>query len=205
LRHFVARDLLAILDDSRSWHLAGQAHVGEIQTGTNRIRIELRCPELSKTAVQIDFEEHGGWVVAGVSQSGWLGQLTPDQGRAFANALAGFYKLAGVDLVREQLAMLLPTSATYAVGEHGLTVWPNRDVKATYNLDESPLLPQPPLMELPRLSMQQVLFSATPIYWDEWIDVWEQDRAGKDHATALVRGQRLLPDLANLRPGSIAG
>ena len=39
---------------------------------------------------------------------GWLDQLAPVQRGTLANALAGFYKLAGVDLVREQLDAHLP-------------------------------------------------------------------------------------------------
>ncbi len=208
LRHFVSRDLLAILDGSHSWRLAGRVQAGEILTGTNRLRIELRCPELGKAGVQLDFEEHGGWLVAAVGQPGWLLQLEPEQARAFTNALAGFYKLAGVDLVREQLAAVLPAGATFAVDEDGLTVWPDREGKAVYDLDGSVLQPQPPLVDLPGLTAAQVLFSANPIYWDDWIEVWEHDRAGKGHPVALVRGQRLLPDvgteLTAIRPVEIA-
>ncbi len=195
LRHFVARGLLAILDSSKSWGLGTLVHPGEVKTGTNRIRIELRCLDLGKIGVRIDFEEHDGWLVAGIGQAGWLDQLSPEQAKAFVNALAGFYKMAGVDLVREQLATLLPAGTTYAVSGHGLTVWPGGDTKAVYDLDAAEMQPVPPLPGLPTLSAEQVLFSATPIYWADWIEVWEHDRAGKGHTLALVRGQRLLPEI----------
>jgi hypothetical protein len=195
LRHFVARDLLAILHASRSWHPADPIRCGDVLAGTNRIRIELCCPHPGEAPVQIDFEDHGGRLVAGVAQSGWLARLTPEQARTFADALAGFYKKAGVDLVREQLAAVLPPGATYAVDEKGLTVWPDGDTSATYAPDGAFLTPRPPLEGLPSLPSEQVLFSATPIFWDDWVEVWEHDRAGKPHAPALVRGQRLLPDL----------
>jgi hypothetical protein len=195
LRRFADRDLLAVLDQSRSWLLGDRVRLGEVRAGTNRIRFELRCPDVGPAAVQIDFEEHSGWLVAGVAQAGWLGHLTEEQGRTFTNALAGYYKAAGVDLVREQIAAVLPPGATYAVDDHGLTVWPGGDTPATYDLEGPLLVPRPPLADLPSLAAEQVLFSAAPISWDEWVEVWELDRAGKGHTVRLVRGQRLLPDL----------
>jgi hypothetical protein len=196
LRRFVARDLLATLAASHSWRLGDLVHAGEIQTATNCIRIELRCPQLGLVGARIDFEEHDGWLLASVARSGWLPQLTPEQARTFANALAGFYKLAGVHLLREQLAAVLPASATYAVGEAGLTVWPGGAAQATYDLESAVLEPRPPLPVLPQLRPEQVLFSATPIYWADWVEAWEQDRAGKGPVVPLARGQRLLPQVA---------
>jgi hypothetical protein len=204
LRRFVDRDLLALLAASHSWRLGDAVRAGAIYTGTNRIRIELRCPELGPTGARIDFEEHAGWLVAAVADPAWLSQLTPQQARTFANALAGWYKLAGVDLVREQLGAVLPAGATYAVGESGLTVWPDGDTPATYDLESEVLDPRPQLLGLPVLRPEQVLFSARPITWHDWVEAWERDRAGKDHPTALVPGQRLLPDLTPVPAESAA-
>jgi hypothetical protein len=100
-----------------------------------------------------------------------------------------------VDLVREQLAAVLPPGASYTVGDRGLTVWHTTNPPATYDLENSLLVPEPPLADLPRLPADRMLFSATPIYWDDWVNVWEHDRAGKGQPVALVRDQRLLPEL----------
>jgi hypothetical protein len=40
-----------------------------------------------------------------------------------------------------------------------------------------------------------MLFSATPIYWNDWVKVWEHDRAGKGQPRPLLQDQRLLPEL----------
>jgi hypothetical protein len=195
VRHFVSRDLLAILDGSRGWHLGESVLPGEIHTATNQICIELRCMEIGDSHLQIEFEEHAGWLVAGIAQAGWLERLTPEQLGAFTNALAGFYKLAGVDLVREQLAALLPASACYTIGDRGLTVWYANEPPAIYDLEISLLAPNPPLPDLPRMPADRMLFSATPIYWNDWVNAWELDRAGRGQPLALIRDQRLLPEL----------
>lgn len=177
------------------WQLGDTVSPGEMHTATNRIGIELCCAQLDNSRMQIAFEEHAGWLVAGIAQDGWLTRLTPEQLRAFTNALAGFYKLAGVDLIREQLAAVLPPGATYTIGDNGLTVWHASGPPVTYDLEDWLLVPQPLLPDLPRLPAHRVLFSATPIYWDDWVNMWEHDRAGKGQPAALVRDQRLLPEL----------
>ena len=90
---------------SKSWGDCTPLTAGEIKIGTNRIRLELCGPQAS---VHVDFEEHAGWLVAGLPRlvawnDTWLAQLTPEQALAFRDALAGFYKLAGVEVVREQI------------------------------------------------------------------------------------------------------
>ncbi|MGH7225354.1 MAG: hypothetical protein ACRELF_19200, partial [Gemmataceae bacterium] len=116
LRQFVERNLFAILAGSKSWGDVPRLSVGEIHIATNRIRIELRGPAAS---VHVDFEEHGGWLLAGLTcptacQETWLAGLTAEQGMAFRDALGGFYKLAGVDVVREQSESLIPESVPYS-------------------------------------------------------------------------------------------
>jgi hypothetical protein len=167
LRQFVERNLLAVLAGSKSWGDDTPLTVGSINVGTNRIRIEL-CS--STCGVHVDFEEHAGWLVAGLSRQSatprwgqtWLARLRPEQALAFRDALAGFYKLAGVDLVREQLANDLPT---------GLDTIPN----------------------LPVLRTNEVLFSAMPIHWCDWVQTWQIDHDGKGHAPLLPEQVRLLP------------
>ena len=45
-----------------------------------------------------------------------------EQVRTFTDALAGFYKAAGVDLVREQVETLLPAGAWFTFDDRGLVV-----------------------------------------------------------------------------------
>jgi hypothetical protein len=63
---------------------------------------------LPGASVGVNFEEDAGRVVAGLAlppggaAMSWLGSLSADQRGALHDALAGFYKMAGVGLVRDQ-------------------------------------------------------------------------------------------------------
>ncbi len=184
LRQFVQRNLFAILAGSKSWGDAIPLHVGEIHIATNRIRIELAGPTSS---IHVDFEEHGGWLLAGLSCSracpqSWLSRLSPQQGLAFRDALGGFYKLAGVDAVREQIASQLPSDAIYDLTDQGLVVWPGPDQngEAVYDLKAGP-------------QAEALLYSATSIHWADWVETWQRDHDGKGHDPLLPLRVRLLP------------
>jgi hypothetical protein len=164
LRQFVERNLFAILAGSKSWGDAVPLHVGEIRIATNRIRIELAG---SDSSIHVDFEEHGGWLLAGLTCSSacsqsWLSRLSPQQGMAFRDALGGFYKLAGVDVVREQVESQLYPGAVY-------------DLKAGPETDA-------------------LLYSATPIRWADWVETWQRDHDGKGHDPLVPLRVRLLPE-----------
>ena len=47
----------------------------------------------------MSFADRSGWLVAGVHRAGWLHELNDLQRTTLENALAGLYKLAGVDFV----------------------------------------------------------------------------------------------------------
>ena len=127
IRRFVDRELLEILHESRTWADRSIA-TGEIRLGCNRILIELYCPELSEESLWLAFEEQSGWLVASIHKRGWADNLTYQQRHALASALAGFYKMAGVDLVREQIeARLAPDSPGYEVTDEALVVWPRQN------------------------------------------------------------------------------
>jgi hypothetical protein len=202
LRQFVERDLLAVLAGSQSWGRSVPLTPGEIAIATDRIRLELCGPGAS---VHVDFEEHAGWLVGGLTcpsacQETWLARLTAEQAAAFRDALAGFYKLAGVDVVREQVEALLPAEAMYELTAEGLVVWPTSEEngEAVYELsDGGELFPRPrgisPLPILPPLRSDALLYSAVPIRWADWVQAWQLDHDGKGHAPLLPPRVRLLP------------
>jgi len=100
LRRFVDRDLRLLLAHSHGW----QNHAlttGHIELATNRILAELRCEELSPDSLWLSFAEQNGWLIASVHKRGWLDALRDSQRATLDNALAGFYKMAGVDLARD--------------------------------------------------------------------------------------------------------
>jgi hypothetical protein len=106
--HFVERDFLAVLAGSKRWASAAP-EVAAIHMGTNRIRFELHGSGHGSNTVCIDFEERAGQLVAGITllHSGvgqsWLARLQPAQAAALHDALVGFYKFAGVGVLREQV------------------------------------------------------------------------------------------------------
>jgi hypothetical protein len=208
LQHFAERNLVAVLSHSKDWAAAAPA-VGEIKLGSTRLRIELRGPGGAGGSVSVDFEEHGGWLTAGLGRPAgadgeggtWLDGLTSAQRLVLRDALAGFYKQAGVALVREQIAAALATGAPYAIGGPGLVVWPGDGLasEAVYELDgAAEVSPRwragPPGSGLRKLPAADLFFRAVPVRWDDWVRTWEEDGAGRGHPPLLPASVRLLPD-----------
>ena len=116
MRRFVERNLLAVLAGSKSWGqidpFTGRRHPPCFQPHPRRA-----APPGRERSIHLDLEEHAGRLVAGITicagirgeergrgrVNGWLDRLPLEQVRAFTDALAGFYKFCGVDLVREQV------------------------------------------------------------------------------------------------------
>jgi hypothetical protein len=200
IHHFVEREFLHLLAHSKAWGgLRLELH--EVELATNRVRLELACPELSAETVSVLFDHHVGWLVAGVRGPGWLPRLSEAQRHAFTTALAGLYKLAGVDLTREQIAAAFaPAVPSYCITERGLVAWQDADGKtqAVYPLsDGAELRPLPErggsATDLPVLERTRLLFRATPVLWQGWVAAWQRDQAGAG-APEVSAGARVLPE-----------
>ena len=172
---------------------------GEIQLGTNRILVELYAPEMRGPSVWISLEDQDGWLVASIDRRGWLDQLSPAQRGTLANALAGFYKLAGVDLVREQLdAYLPPETEIYAIEQRGLVVRSvhHEHPEVVYAVSDWPPAarggPAWPLQNR-YPSRQELIFSARPIAWSDWILAWQRDQAAGTTQPLPLADPHLLP------------
>ena len=107
LRRFVDRELVALLKMSRGWGGLELA-CGMIHLGCNRVLCELYCGALGEDSFWLSFVERHGALIAEVYRRGWLDRLNLAQRATLGNAVAGFYKLAGVDLVHEQVEARLP-------------------------------------------------------------------------------------------------
>jgi hypothetical protein len=214
MRRFVVRNLLTVLAGSKTWGTTPPLHVGAIRLASNRIRIELCRLGQGEQSVHIDLEEHAGRLVAGFTapvvpaeangerrpSNGWLDRLPLEQVRAFTDALAGFYKACGVDVVREQVESALRPGMRFMVGERGLIVetGPRFEAAARYDLDaEGLLVPQPlegrPPARLRAFSADKLVFKKTEIRWEDWVQTWERDLAGKEHRPLLMGKVQLLP------------
>jgi hypothetical protein len=194
----VQRDFLMLLVASRGWH-ADPVVCGEILLGTNRILIEVYAPEMRGPSLWIALEDQAGWLVAGIDRRGWLDHLSATQRGTLANALAGFYKMAGVDLVREQLDAHLPAEKeTYTIERGGLVVRSveRPDETLTYPLSDwpgaRPVGPVQPLaMRYP--SRAELIFSARPIAWSVWIRAWQRDQSVGTDVPVPLADTHLLP------------
>jgi hypothetical protein len=184
---FADRELVSILNEAAPFRVTDIA-VGHIAVGSNRVQIELTCGSVcagdhATSPVRIAFELQSGWLLASLAQRGWIDHLADDQRGIFELALAGFYKRAGVDLVREQIEQVLAGDdepPPYDISDEGLIVWPGDgyqteavyDLRATY---PSPRLRGAPWQgELPTLTGRRALFYREPLGWSVWTQVWEQ-------------------------------
>jgi hypothetical protein len=199
MRHFVERDLLAVLATSKTWASAPPLAIGELHAGANRIRIELQTRDVPSEPIYVELEEHSGWLLAGIAGppgggTGWLGSLSEEQRRAFRDALAGFYKLSGVSLVREQIEAQLPDGAVWDVCGDAVTVWPGPGVEegASYPLGPGPVV-QPQPTTLPPVVIRKIVYQETPIEWSAWVRTWQHDHDGAAHEALVPEDLRLLP------------
>ncbi len=195
VRHFIDRDFLTILLQGRSMAAMPLA-IGEVAPGAKRFLIELIRPGRGGPGLWLSFEEHSGWIVAGIAEPGWLPELSPEARDALASALAGLYQMAGVDLVRESIAAALGPGVAYDFREGGLVTWPDDDgTEVVYVLQ--------PRTDAPSLSTLRL--AGDEVTWLGWVEIWERDRRGEGGTAGLVGGSMLLPTLADAaEPEAIA-
>jgi hypothetical protein len=193
IRRFVDRDLCELLHESRSWD-DRSITTGEIHLGCNRILIELYCPELAEESLWVAFEEQSGWLVASLHRRGWADSLSPQRRHTLGSALAGFYKMAGVDLVREQIATRLDVAAGgYCVNDTDLVVWHRDGPRRAVPLRSWTVDAQPGFATEALAARQQWVFAASPITWRRWVVNWELDALGDSGQPPLVENMELLP------------
>ena len=127
--------------------------------------------------------------------------MTPLQIQPLHNALATFYKLAGVDIVREQLQAVLPTHASSAeLTPQGLAFrLDGRLLPAiVYDLQIPAASIAPQLTDgvaadnWPILSNRQILFQTVPVTWEDCVNSW-QNESDRSEQVVLARDVALLP------------
>ena len=181
---FAVRELVSMLVEAAPFR-ARDVCVHAVEIASNRVRIELQCPSVGPGVVAIGFDEQSGWLVAGIREHGWLVQLDARRRAIFELALAGFYQLAGVELVREQLEAVLGAS-TYDIAGDGLVLWPGGDYasEVVYDLSSRSLAPRvrgtEPSGTLPTFTGKRAVFGRETIAWSQWESAWERVAAGDD-------------------------
>lgn len=199
---FVDRQLVSMLNESAAFRATDVA-AGHVEIGSNRIQIELACKSVAPEPAMLRFELQSGFLVASIRELGWIGKLATDQKDIFEIALAGFYKLSAIDLVREQLEHALAespgaTAPPYDVSDEGLVVWPGSsfDTEIVYALRSSRLAPtvrgekyEGPVIDLAK---RRALFGSEPLYWAIWSTTWQQI-ARSEAPARVILGPSLLP------------
>jgi len=201
VRHFVEREFVALLQGSQ--RLKGvPLSVAAVELSTNRLTVVLSRSDLPEAPARLTFGEQSGWLIAGLSEPGWLRQLNLDQKIVVSTALAGLYHLGAVNLVREHIESRLGSPPhPYDISETGLIVWPTRTFEAEvhYPLEERPTISPRPrsvarVAGLEALPAGALVFAEHPISWDAWRDFWAAEATGDVCPDALLR------DVAVLRP-----
>ncbi|HEV7221666.1 MAG TPA: hypothetical protein VGN42_03140 [Pirellulales bacterium] len=197
IRSLIERELLALLSQSRRFG-GRELSLGRLKTGAGSVRFELCCPEQPDAPLWMALEEHTGWLGARVIEPGWSGSLDDAAQQALADALTGLYKIAGVELIREQIESALEPGSRYEVNESGLIVWSDAEAAPTfYDLRKLHESQAPPASFAPSepapLDLEQMAFFASPVTWELWVEVWDRDQSGGRYPPRLVIGAHLLP------------
>jgi len=190
---FVERELVGLLREAKRW-TAGDLEVVGVPLASNRIRIGIACPDLEigkgeagashdALTAWIHFEEQSGLLVANVAFLGFLELLPADQLALFETALAGLYKRAGVDLVREQIEACIAPESAYDIADEGLIVWPGSGYRtevvyplaptARGTIEAKTIRGEPPETAPKALDANALLFSKQRIEWASWILAFE--------------------------------
>jgi hypothetical protein len=177
---FIERELLALLAQSPSWRDV-PLQVREVHLTCHQVIVELWHGDPLYEPLRVAFLDRGGWLLASLTQRGWLDAQDELRRNTFLFALEGLFRYAGVDIVWDQLVAELRTSWWWCdLNPDGLLIWHQRD-------DPLPVLIQlrdqgaasrvepppreiivPSDQELPRL-----VFARSPITWKEWVETWE--------------------------------
>lgn len=178
IRRFVERDLVRLLHYCPVWQDA-QLKCVSVRAASNSFEIELAEQSLGDESVCLLFQDQDGWLVASISRQGWLRTISPEQQHSFETAMRGFYKKAGVELVREQIERNVTGRHPYDVCRFGLLIWPDRQFGREISIDlhrRHQLRPVPASMAasygIQPLSREGGVFAETDVRWTDWQQVW---------------------------------
>lgn len=158
LRRFVARDVLALLHLSPEWH-ARPLSVGDVALASNLVRVELRHAGHPQASLRLAIAEERGLLAARVEEPDWLSRLTPPEARTLDRAIAGMYKLAGVDVVHA------PVEAPPADGGATSPAPPAVVADGYAAVDRNG-------QALPGAGAAPAAFGRVPLTWAQWVEWW---------------------------------
>ncbi|MCA9010324.1 MAG: hypothetical protein KDB01_11285, partial [Planctomycetaceae bacterium] len=198
IRSFVEREFISLLRTCLVWKDC-DLQCGHIHAASNSFYVELECRRLGSGAVRLLFQEQSGWVVASVPDPGWLRFASSDQLKSFQNALQGFYRKSGIDMVREQLETNFIQTHPYDINSEGFAIWPNGnfDKELIVDLSRKGAVRPTPISAATSAGIfptdrDAVLFNESNTQWTHWEYLWTPaDAAG---------GTRSLPPACSQTP-----
>ncbi len=183
IRNFVTRELIRLLELCPVWSNTG-IRCGHIHSASNSFSIDLDCSLLGEQPIRILFQEQNGWVVAGIAEPGCLRFASADQTRSLQNALEGFYRKCGIDMVREQMEAGFLNNHPYDINSEGLVIWPHARFTSeiVVDLNRKGVLRPLPVSEatnagLTPVDRSLVLFFESHTAWDSWVARWTSQHA----------------------------
>jgi hypothetical protein len=203
IRRAVEREIGSLLAECPNFRVGSISVVG-IELGSNRVIVELACDKLTKSPTVVAFEEQSGLLVASIVKAGFIDFLPDQENRIlFENALAGFYRVAGVDLVREQIRTVLGEHVAYDISEEGLVVWPDEHYRTEviYQLDSGssdPIVEPVVRGETPKtaqksIDLRKIMFRDQHITWADWVGAWGQHASQHGGFSRVLFGTSILP------------
>jgi hypothetical protein len=103
VHEFVEREFLELLRGSQSWGGA-KIQLHAVHLWTNRINLDFSSPSAGEGDVRVGWTLRDGMLLGEVLEAGWLPGLRAEQRDAFAVALAGLHRFAGVQFLSAQTA-----------------------------------------------------------------------------------------------------
>jgi hypothetical protein len=186
--HFLQREFIALLNQDPAWQ-ERPLSVGEVKLSNTRIEAEIVCQNLSAVPIVVSFEQRAGWIVGAVDGADWLAGLQPMQFRRLAAALLGLYKMAGVDVSREQVrSAFAPRRMVFDFTRDALTAWSlgGFDAPSVYDLSDDPAQRSDESKKEFHLDARQVLLRYVSIDWETWDHVWETPDGGNGVSVAAA-------------------
>jgi hypothetical protein len=201
LRRLVERELVTMLAQVPAWRGDALA-VSGVSLAPRRLRIELAHTGFPAEPAWMEWQMQGGRLVASIPRPGWVARLADGRREDVEASLAGLYKLAGVDLVREQVLAAVPAAGDFEVVGDDLVLRarPDAATAVVYDLEapRGPLRPRTPEGEpapaWPELDPERVEFGRVTLTWQRWVARWQAEGDGKAPPPLLNPAVRLLPD-----------
>ena len=193
------RELIGLLRRSRRW-THGSLAVDHVKAAPNSLRIAIVCPRLDAKRLVVAIEQQGGRLMGGVDDAGFVERMAEgSESRVLLeNALAGFYHLAGIEVVREELEHAFGRSS-YRVTANGFTAYADDfALEAHYPLTphaSALLVPTARSEEarerFPPIERKLVSFRDRPIRWQSWVEAWSAANSDDRPIARLLDGPSL--------------